>query len=219
MVKIDFFTFGPFQENTYVLSDETKECIIIDPGCYDDAERAELMAFIGINELKPVKLLNTHCHIDHVLGNKFVAEKFKLGLEIHKKDLPVLHSLMKTAHLYQLNAEESPEPDKFIDEGDPAKDGTGMIEFGKSKLEILFCPGHSPGHIVFVNKAQKFVIGGDVLFYGSIGRTDLPGGDHKTLIDSIKNKLFPLGDDFIVYCGHGPETNIGFERRNNPFLS
>lgn len=211
MIKIDFFTFGPFQENTYILSDETRECIIIDPGCYNDAERAELSGFISANGLKPVKLLNTHCHIDHVFGNKFIAEKYKLGLEIHEKDLPVLHSLMTVAQLYQLNAEASPEPAKFIDEGD-------VISFGNSKLEILFCPGHAPGHIVFFNKDQKIVIGGDVLFYGSIGRTDLPGGDHQTLIASIKNKLFPLGDDFTVYSGHGQETNIGFEKRNNPFL-
>jgi len=212
MIKIDFFTFGPFQENTYILSDESRECIIIDPGCYDDQERAELSGFISANGLKPVKLLNTHCHIDHVFGNKFIADKYKLGLEMHKKDLTVLHSLMNVAHLYNLNAEESPEPDKFIDEGN-------TIKFGNSTLEILFCPGHAPGHIVFVNKDQKFVIGGDVLFYGGIGRTDLPGGDHATLIKSIKEKIFPLGDEFTVYSGHGQETNIGFERRNNPFLT
>jgi hydroxyacylglutathione hydrolase len=211
MIKIDFFTFGPFQENTYILSDETRQCIIIDPGCYDDAERAELKGFISAHDLKPVRLLNTHCHIDHVFGNKFIAETYHLGLQIHKKDLPVLQSLMQVAHMYQLNAEESPEPAKFIDEGD-------KIEFGNSKLDILFCPGHCPGHVVFVSHEQKFVIGGDVLFYGSIGRTDLPGGHHQTLIDSIKNKLFPLGDEYTVWPGHGPETNIGFERRSNPFL-
>ncbi|HEY6162396.1 MAG TPA: MBL fold metallo-hydrolase [Bacteroidia bacterium] len=212
MIKIDHFTFGPFQENTYVLSDETRQCVVIDPGCYTDAERAELKNHISAAGLKPVKLLNTHCHIDHVFGNKFISELYKVGLEIHKKDLPVLHSLMEVAHVYQLNAEPSPEPVTFLEEGD-------TIKFGNSKLDILFCPGHCPGHVVFVCHDQKFVIGGDVLFYGSIGRTDLPGGHYQTLIDSIKNKLFPLGDDYTVYSGHGPETNIGFERRNNPFLT
>ena len=211
MLKVDFFTFGPFQENTYILSDETSECLIIDPGCYDDEERNTLVAFIKKNNLKPVKLLNTHCHIDHVFGNKFIAEKYNLGLEIHKKDLKVLESLMSVAHLYGLNAEPSPEPKIFLEEGD-------KIIFGKSELDILFTPGHSPGSVSFVSYEQKFVIGGDVLFYGSIGRTDLPGGHHATLIESIKTKLFPLGDDFIVYSGHGPETKIGFERKNNPFV-
>jgi glyoxylase-like metal-dependent hydrolase (beta-lactamase superfamily II) len=212
MIKIDHFTFGPFQENTYVLSDETRQCVIIDPGCYTEAERAELKNHISAAGLKPVKLLNTHCHVDHVFGNKFVSELYKVGLEIHEKDLPVLHSLMEVAHVYQLNAEPSPEPVTFFNEGD-------TIKFGNSKLDILFCPGHSPGHVVFVCRDQKFVIGGDVLFYGSIGRTDLPGGHYQTLIESIKTKLFPLGDEYTVYSGHGPETNIGFERRNNPFLS
>ena|ERR1051326_599699 len=212
MINIQHFTFGPFEENTYVLSDESRQCIIIDPGCYDEAERSELASFISAHDLKPVLLLNTHCHIDHVFGNKFILEKYGLKPQIHKKDLPVLKSMMDVARLYQLNAEESPGPEKFLDEGD-------IISFGKnSELEILFCPGHAPGHVCFVNKEQKFVIGGDVLFYGSIGRTDLPGGDHATLIASIKNKLFTLGDDFTIYSGHGPETNIGFERRNNPFL-
>lgn len=211
MLKVDFFTFGPFQENTYILSDETSECLIIDPGCYDDEERNTLVAFLEKNNLKPVKLLNTHCHIDHVFGNKFIAEKYSLGLEIHKKDLKVLESLMSVAHLYGLNAEPSPEPKIFLEEGD-------KITFGKSELDILFTPGHSPGSICFVSNEQKFVIGGDVLFYGSIGRTDLPGGHHATLIESIKTKLFPLGDDFTVYSGHGPETKIGFERKNNPFV-
>jgi glyoxylase-like metal-dependent hydrolase (beta-lactamase superfamily II) len=212
MIKIDHFTFGPFQENTYILSDETRECIIIDPGCYNEAERAELKAFIASHKLKPVRLLNTHCHIDHVFGNKFSADTWNLGLEIHEKDLPVLKSLLNVARLYQLNAEESPEPGRFIAEGD-------KITFGNSSLDVLFCPGHCPGHVVFVSHEQQFVIGGDVLFYGSIGRTDLPGGHYQTLIDSIKNKLFPLGDGYRVYSGHGPETNIGFERKNNPFLT
>jgi len=211
MITIKSLTFGPFQENTYVLFDETKECIIIDPGCYDDEERAELTDFIQKNGLVPVRLLNTHCHIDHVFGNNFAATKYQLKLEINKLDLPILNSLMTVAKIYNFSAEPSPEPSAFLNEGD-------VVTFGHSSLELLFTPGHSPGSITFYNREQKFMIAGDVLFYGSIGRTDLPGGNHKTLIDTIKNKLFPLGDDFTVYNGHGPSTNIGFERNHNPFL-
>ncbi len=211
MISIQSFTFGPFQENTYVLFDDTKECIIIDPGCYDDAERTELAAFIDSQKLKPVKLINTHCHLDHVFGNGFIADKYKLKLEINKFDQPVLDAYLTSCSLYGLNAEPSPAPSVYLNEGD-------IVSFGNSTLEILFTPGHSPGSITFYNKEQKFMIAGDVLFYGSIGRTDLPGGNYETLINNIKNKLFTLGDDFKVYSGHGPETNIGFERVNNQFL-
>jgi glyoxylase-like metal-dependent hydrolase (beta-lactamase superfamily II) len=211
MISIQTFTFNPFQENTYVLFDETKECVIIDPGCYDEQERDELIDFIESKNLTPVRLLNTHCHIDHVVGNKFIADKYKLKLEINKQDLTTLHSLMMVAKMYNLRAEPSPEPSVFLEEGD-------VVRFGSSSFEIVFTPGHSPGSITFYNKDQKIMIAGDVLFYGSVGRTDLPGGHHQTLIDSIKNKLLPLGDEFVVYSGHGPSTNIGFERVNNPFL-
>ena len=212
MVTIQAFTFNPFEENTYILFDETKECIIIDPGCSNDEERKELVDFIKEEELKPVRLLNTHCHIDHVLGNSFIANKYNLGLEIHEEDLQILHSLPQVSHLYGLNAEQSVEPSVFLNEGD-------RIKFGNATLDILFTPGHSPGSICFVSHADKFIIGGDVLFYGSIGRTDLPGGDHETLLNSIRTKLFVLEDEFAVFSGHGQETNIGFEKKNNPFLA
>jgi glyoxylase-like metal-dependent hydrolase (beta-lactamase superfamily II) len=211
MIQIQGFTFNPFSENTYVLYDETKECVIIDPGCYDNNERQELADFIKSEELKPVKLLNTHCHVDHVVGNTFVAKKYNIGLEIHKEDLQMLHSLPQVSHLYGLNTEESVEPTNFLNEGD-------KIKFGNSELEILFTPGHSPGSICFVSKEDKFIIGGDVLFHGSIGRTDLPGGDHEGLINNIKTKLFSLEDDFVVFSGHGEQTSIGFEKKHNQFL-
>ena len=212
MISIQGFVFNPFLENTYILYDETKECVIIDPGCSNDEERKELSDFIKEENLKPVKLLNTHCHIDHVFGNSFVAKKYNLGLEIHEDDLQVLHSLPQVSHLYGLNAEESIEPSSFLNEGD-------IVKFGNSSLEIFFTPGHSPGSISFYNKEQKLIVGGDVLFQGSIGRTDLPGGDHETLLTSIREKLFTLDDDFIVFSGHGEETTIGFEKKNNPFLA
>lgn len=211
MISIQAFTFGPFQENTYLLYDETLACVIIDPGCYDDTERKELTQFIKDKKLQAQLLLNTHGHIDHVVGNKFIFEQYKLLPVINKKDIDTLHALETVAKLYGLNAEASPEPVNFLDEGD-------VVSFGNSTLDVLFTPGHSPGSICFVSHVQKFIIGGDVLFYGSIGRTDLPGGHHQTLIDSINNKLMPLADDYKVYSGHGPITTIGFERNNNPFL-
>ncbi len=211
MINIKSFVFGPFQENTYLLFDETNECIIIDPGCYDRPEQLLLENFIKEKQLKPVKLINTHCHLDHVFGNGFVADTYKLKLEINKLDLPVLDAYLTSANLYGLNASPSPQPSVYIDEGD-------IIKFGNSMLEILFTPGHSPGSITLYNREQKIMIVGDVLFYGSIGRSDLPGGNSEILIHSIKNKLLPLGDNYTVYNGHGPSTNIGFERINNPFL-
>ncbi len=212
MITVDYFAFNGFQENTYILHDETKECVIIDPGCYSNTEQQELVSFIENNGLKPVKLLNTHCHIDHILGNNFVAKTYNLGLEMHENDLATLHATTEYGHLYGFTVDKSPEPSNFLNEGD-------VVKFGNSQLDVLFLPGHAPGHIVFVCHDQKFVINGDVLFYGSIGRTDLPGGDHQTLINSIKTKMFALGDNYKVYTGHGPATTIGFEKMNNPFLT
>ncbi len=212
MIQIHSFTFNPIQENMYLLFDESKDCVIIDPGCYDDAERTILSEFIAQNGLKPVKLLNTHCHLDHIFGNGYVAKKYNLKLEFNKNDMRVFDAFQLTCDLYGMSCDPSPQPSVFLEEGD-------VIEFGNSKLEILFTPGHSPGSITFYNREEKFMIAGDVLFNGSIGRTDLPGGDHETLINNIKTKLFPLGDDFKVYSGHGPVTTIGFEKKHNPFLT
>ncbi len=212
MIDIHYFTFNGFQENTYILFDETKECVIIDPGCYSNEEQQELVNYITEQGLTPVKLLNTHCHIDHILGNSFVASKYNLGLEIHKDDLPTLNATPEYGHLYGFNVEKSPEPTTLLENGD-------IVKFGNSVLKVLFVPGHSAGHIVFVAEEEKFVINGDVLFQGSIGRTDLPGGDYNTLIESIKTKLLTLDDDFKVYSGHGPSTTIGYERNHNPFLN
>ncbi len=211
MIQLQGFVFNPFEENTYILFDDTKECVIIDPGCSNDSERKELIDFIKDENLKPVKLLNTHCHIDHILGNAFVSKKYNIGLEIHKNDLPTLHSLPQVSHLYGLHAEQSVEPVIFLNEGD-------KILFGNSSLDVLFTPGHSPGSICFVSPTDKLIIGGDVLFSGSIGRSDLPGGNHETLLNSIRTKLFSLDNDFIVFSGHGSETTIGIEKESNPFL-
>ena len=211
MIKIDFFTFNPFQENTYILSDETGECVIIDPGCYTSEEKGKMEEFIETNKLKPVSLVLTHSHIDHVLGNAFIFEKYKLRPVMNKVELTALQRVPQYGHIYGIHADPSPEPELFIDEGN-------TVAFGNSSLDVIFTPGHSPGSVSLVNRQQKFVIAGDVLFYGSIGRTDLPGGDFDTLIASIRNKLLTLEDDFKVYSGHGPATSIGFERKNNPFI-
>lgn len=195
----------------YILYDETKEALIIDPGCYTQPEKEELAKFIVETGLKPVKLLNTHAHIDHVLGNNFVAGKFGLKLEMHEADVDLLRSAPVYGQMWGIKPEPSPEPSTFLTEGD-------VVLFGNSKLDVLFTPGHCPGSITFFSSAEKFAIVGDVLFYGSIGRTDLPGGNHELLISSIREKLFPLGDDMVVYPGHGPSTTIGFEKQHNPFL-
>jgi len=213
MIQIKKLTFNPFQENTYILYDETKSCVIIDPGCYTKEEQQALLDFITTNNLKPVRLLNTHCHIDHVLGNYFVSQTFNLPLEIHKEDLTTLNSVSTYCHLYGFDAYElSPEPSSFLKEGD-------KIIFGNSELDVIFCPGHAPGHVVFYNSTQKFVINGDVLFQGSFGRVDLPGGNLQTLKTSITQKMFALPDDTVVYTGHGGETTIGTEKIYNPILS
>jgi glyoxylase-like metal-dependent hydrolase (beta-lactamase superfamily II) len=211
MINIQIFAVNPFQENSYVLYDETKQCIIVDPGFSTSSEQQQLTNFIEKNNLVPKRLINTHCHIDHVLGNKFVADTFGLELEANELEISVLASGEKVSHMYGIPYEQSPDIQKFL-----AEEYT--IEFGNSKLSILFCPGHSPGSLVFYNAEQKFAIGGDVLFYGSIGRTDLPGGHHETLINSIKTKLMVLPGDVEVYPGHGPKTTIEFEKNNNPFL-
>ncbi len=211
MTKVIKFVFSPFQENTYILYDDTRECIIIDPGCYTKKEQDELSHCIEKNALTPVKLLNTHCHLDHVFGNKFVAEKYGLGLECHKGELPVLQYAKVAADMYGVKMEESPQPSKFIAEGE-------IIEFGETQLLSIFAPGHSPASLCFFCEKDKFLIAGDTLFRLSIGRTDLPGGDYNTLISSIKNNIFPLGDDVVVYSGHMEETTIGFEKEHNPFV-
>ena len=211
-MEIHQITFNTFQENTFILWDNTGDCIIIDPGCYEKNEELELVDFINKNNLNPVKLINTHCHIDHILGNKFVSEKWDLELYMNKIDLPLLEGAGDIAKMYGFkNYKGSPYPKHYLEEGD-------ILEFGESKLGILFTPGHAPGHICLFNKEEGFIVSGDVLFNGSIGRTDLPGGDFDTLIESIKTKLMTLQDETIVYCGHGPSTSIGKERLSNPFL-
>jgi hydroxyacylglutathione hydrolase len=212
MLQIQSFVFNPFQENTYVLYDETNECVVIDPGCYEPSEKEELASFIEDNQLNVSLLLNTHCHVDHVLGNAFVKDKYKVKFFIHAYDEPVLRAVKAYAPNYGFMLYHEALPDGYLKEND-------FVSFGNQRMKILFVPGHAPGHVAFYHEESKTVIGGDVLFLNSIGRTDLPGGNFGTLISSIHNKLFTLLDDVIVYPGHGPQTSIGFEKKTNPFCA
>lgn len=213
MIHIQSFTFNPFSENTYLLYDEDSlEAAIIDPGCYEPEEQEELKSFIEQKGLTPTLLLNTHCHIDHVLGNWFVKKTWGLPLQIHPIEEQGLRAVPTYAPMYGFSRYQPTEPDQWLEEGQ-------KLSLGKSQLEVLFVPGHAPGHVVFWQTEQKFCINGDCLFAGSIGRTDLPGGNHATLIRSIREKLLTLPEDTKVYCGHGPATTIGQEKKSNPFLN
>ena len=212
MLKIKSFVFSPIQENTYLLYNEFNQCAIIDPGCYFDAEKEELTQFIKDNSFTVIHLLNTHCHLDHVFGNKYVAETYSLTPQIHKNEEQVLAFAPTSGLMYDLPFDNYTGQLLFLKEGD-------VVTIGKDELVVIQAPGHSPGHICFYNKAQGFLIGGDVLFNRSIGRTDLPGGNYDELIKNIKEKLLVLPNKTIVYSGHGETTTIGEEKVENPYLT
>ncbi|MES1215013.1 MAG: MBL fold metallo-hydrolase [Bacteroidota bacterium] len=211
MLSVKAFIFNPVQENTYILYNDEKQCCIIDPGCYFPQEREELKDFISEAGLQPILLLNTHCHLDHVFGNKFVHDTWGLTLHFHEKEKPVFDNSPTAGIKWQLPFDGYKGPVSFLKEGE-------KITIGKEELDILFTPGHSPGSVSFYSKKEGFVIGGDVLFRGSIGRTDLPGASFEVLDNSIRTQLYVLPDETIVYPGHGPATTIGFEKKNNPFV-
>ncbi len=210
MLRVVPFTFNPFQENTYVVHDGT-QAILFDPGCWNTAEERELEAWFRDNGITPVRLVLTHAHIDHVLGCAWAHTTYGLVPELHKADLQLLHMAPRQGQLYGVHCEPAPEPTRFLEAGE-------VLDLGGNALRVLFVPGHAPGHIALFAEQERFVIAGDVLFRDSIGRTDLPGGDTDTLLKSIREQLFPLGDEVVVYAGHGPETTIGREKKKNPFL-
>lgn len=210
MAAIAAFTFNPFQENTYIIYDETGECVVIDPGCHSPAEKSELQGFIDDQKLRPAKLLNTHCHVDHVLGNKFVVDTYQVPLEMHRNELPLLKQAPASGKGYGVFIEESPMPTRFLNDGDEAT-------FGDTRLIVLFTPGHSPGGICFHCIEGNFIVVGDVLFREGIGRYDFPSSNEDDLFRSLA-RLMELPDDCVVYSGHGPKTTIGQERVSNPFL-
>lgn len=204
--------FNPFQENTYFVFNDQKDCVIIDPGCYSSEEQTYLKELVEKNELNVLAILNTHAHLDHVFGNAFIKRWLDIPLYLHEKDLPTLAMVSNAVHLYGLPGyDESPLPDHYLENGQE-------LDFNGITFKVLFTPGHAPGHVVFYNEENKFVINGDVLFQGSYGRTDLPGGDYKILQKSITEVMYSLPDDTVVYTGHGPATTIGNERTSNPIL-
>ena len=212
MITVKRFPFNPFQVNTYVLSDETKECIIIDPGMQGQNEEQELTDYIDANGLKPILLLNTHAHVDHIVGNSFVAETYNIPLVSHKHCVDFLTNAVAYASTFGLKMGSVKSIDKFIDESEE-------IKFGNSTLKVLYTPGHADGSLCFYAENDDFVITGDVLFNQSIGRTDLPTGNYDLLQQSIWEKLFTLPESTVAWPGHGPETNIGFEKLHNPFVA
>lgn len=207
MLKVKCFIFNPIQENTYVVYDQKDACAIIDPGCYFPEEKQMLGDWLREAKLRPNVLLNTHCHLDHVFGNKWIAEEYLLDLQMGEKELWTFNFAPESGKRWSMPFENYKGNIIFLKEGDE-------VLLGDDMLEVLFTPGHSVGHVVFYNRAQGFVIGGDVLFRNGIGRTDLPGGDSELLQHSIRTKLFTLPENVIVYSGHGEPTTIGEEKGN-----
>ena len=211
-MKIKRFEFNMFPVNCYVLWDDTKEAVVIDPGCFYEEEKQALKKFILTNELNVKHLLNTHLHLDHIFGNPFMLKEFGLSAEANKADEYWIDEAPKQSRMFGFQLQEEPVPlGKYLHDGD-------IITFGHTKLEAIHVPGHSPGSTVYYCKEEKIAFGGDVLFRGSIGRTDLPGGNYNQLITGIREKLFRLPEDTVIYSGHGPSTTIGFEKKQNPYL-
>ena len=212
-VTVQQFEFNAFQENSFVIFDEHKNAVIVDPGCYSRLEQQELTKFLGDEGLRLRAILGTHAHIDHVLGNDFVMRSFGVDYYLHAYDLETLEAVSSYAHLYGFEGYSvSPLPTQILQGGE-------QLTFGDIKFEVFHTPGHCPGHVVYYNRENNFVINGDVLFNGSFGRVDLPGGNIETLKESIFNTMFKLPEETVVYCGHGPATTIGKEKRTNYILN
>lgn len=211
MLSIKSFCFNPFQENTYILFNEAKEAIIIDPGCYTDQEKQTLTDFIIENNLVPKLLLNTHCHLDHVFGNSYVSEQYGLTALFHKNEQIVIDRLPEGGARWGVPCEPYTGKVQYIEDKE-------MIHFGTDAFEVLLTPGHSPGSVCFYHAAQGFLIGGDLIFKDGVGRTDLPGSNPLDLIKSIKEQILPLPDTMTIYSGHGPATTLGREKAANPYI-
>lgn len=207
------FEFSPFHENTYIVYDETKECVIIDPGNFNEKENNILDNFLKENHLKLVGILNTHNHLDHIFGANYLVNKYNVSMACHEKELEWIGMFEATCKRYGLKINSTPPtPKNILSDGD-------VFKFGNTKLDIIHMPGHSAGSLVFHNIKDKIIISGDVIFKNSIGRTDLPGGNYNELIINIKNKLFSLSEDTLILPGHDVRTTIGEEKNNNPFFN
>lgn len=209
--KVSRLIFNSFGVNTYIVNDETGKCLIIDPGCESKKEEKILLDFITEHKFQPVGMINTHFHIDHIAGNTFICNTFNLKPQCHKNSKMFWETATEFGSVFGIKVQNVITPVNFIEEGD-------ILRYGNSSLTVLYTPGHADGSVCLVNHDERYVIAGDVLFRDSIGRTDLPTGNFDTLYQSISTKLFTLPDDYIVYPGHGPETTIGYEKLNNPFL-
>jgi glyoxylase-like metal-dependent hydrolase (beta-lactamase superfamily II) len=212
MIQLKKLVFNSFQVNTYILYDETGECIIVDPANYEQADDHALSVFISEHNLSPVRSINTHCHIDHILGIHYVKQTFGIPFHTHKSEEKLLNNAPLMGKVFGFRVEQLPAIDHFIEHGE-------IITFGNSELRALHVPGHSEGSLAFYAPGGEFVITGDALFAGSIGRTDLPGGDYDTLIESIRTNLFSLPDRTTIWPGHGASSTIGEEISNNPFFT
>jgi glyoxylase-like metal-dependent hydrolase (beta-lactamase superfamily II) len=210
-MNIKKLVFNPLQENTYVVYDDTKECVIIDPGCQKPQEKDVLKRFISDNGLKPKLLLNTHCHFDHIFGNNFVCDEYEIESWAAEGELANIKRFTASASMFGGSNEQPKTPAHFLENGQ-------VIKFGNSELKVINTPGHSPGSVCFYSETGRFLIAGDTLFAGSIGRTDLPGGSYNEIKTSLKT-LISLPADTKVYCGHGPDTAIGREKDYNPFIT
>lgn len=211
MLHIKTFTFNPYQENTYIIYNDEKECIIVDPGMHNYQEEGVFKSYVEQQNLKPIALINTHGHIDHVLGNSFIYETYGLMPQFHELELPLVVQVQNYAPQMGIRYEPSPIPETFLKE-------TDQLKIGDETISLIFAPGHSPGHLCLYSKDHGFLIGGDVLFHRSIGRTDLPGGNHQQLLNSIAQNIYSLPEETVVHPGHGPSTTIGEEKQMNPFI-
>lgn len=213
-MNIKIFEFNPLAVNTYVLSDETRECVVIDAAPFYADEKELLLSYLLDHDFKVKHLLNTHLHFDHIFGINMLASRFDLSVQCHPDDLYLLEDIAGQMQIFGLPADNTnfePEIGGYLNEGD-------IITFGNQSLKVLHTPGHSPGSVAFYHEGEGCIFGGDLLFYYGVGRTDLPGGSYEDLVNSIETKMFTLPNSTVVYSGHGPSTTIGFEKKNNPFV-
>ena len=211
MLYVQSFSFNPFQENTYLLINDKKQCWIVDPGMYDNSETNSFIQYLQKSGLQPQSIINTHTHLDHIFGVQSLKDAYQIPFGIHEADVPVLKNAKGSAAMFGLEMPSVPVPDFYIKENE-------RLALGDDSVEVRLTPGHSPGSISFYYEPGNWVVSGDVLFAGGIGRTDLPGGHYNTLIQAIRTQLFTLPADTKLFSGHGPATTVGYEQQHNSFL-